>query len=67
MQDDLPRTSSHDGGDPSISALLAKALGVIEAQAGTIADQTRELARTRHDLADQAKQIERLRAKAART
>ena len=61
MQDDLPRTSSHE------SALLSKALGVIEAQAGTISDLTRELARTRHDLADQAKQIERLRAKVART
>ena len=60
MQDELPRASSHE------SALLAKALGVIEAQAGTIADLTRELARTRHDLADQAKQIERLRVKLAR-
>ena len=61
MPDELPRASSHE------SALLAKALSVIEAHAGTIADLTRELARTRHDLADQAKQIERLRAKAART
>ena len=48
------------------SALLARALSVIEALSGTIADQTRELARTRHDLADQAKQIERLRVKVAR-
>ena len=53
--------------EPSTSALLAKALSVIEAQAGTISDQTRELARTRHELADQARQIERLRVKAART
>ena len=60
MPDDLPRASSHE------SALLAKALGVIEAQSGTISDLTRELARTRHDLADQAKQIERLRVKASR-
>ena len=61
MPDELPRASSHE------SALLAKALSVIEAHAGTISDLTRELARTRHDLADQAKQIDRLRAKVART
>ena len=50
----------------SDAALLAKALSVIEAQSGTISDLTRELARTRHELAHQAKQIERLRAKVAR-
>ena len=60
MQDDQPRASSHE------PALLAKALSVIEAHAGTISDLTRELAKTRHELAHQARQIERLRAKAAR-